>query len=51
MRNEPAELPRIGAELAELRGIAVAELAAATQRQCRIAALPRLARRCAEDGA
>ena len=40
-RNEPGELPRIGAELAALRGIAPAELALATTRNA-IAALPRL---------
>jgi TatD DNase family protein len=41
-RNEPAELPRIGATLAALRGLPVAELAAAT---CATAwrVLPRLA--------
>jgi TatD DNase family protein len=42
MRNEPAELPRIGAELATLRGIAPGELAAATTANA-CAALPRLA--------
>jgi len=42
MRNEPAELPRIGAELARLRGLTPAELAAATRANA-IAALPRLA--------
>jgi TatD DNase family protein len=41
-RNEPAELPRIAAALAELRGIALDELAAATSRNA-VAALPRLA--------
>jgi TatD DNase family protein len=41
-RNEPAELPRIGAVLAGLRGIAPQELAAATTRNA-CAALPRLA--------
>jgi TatD DNase family protein len=41
-RNEPAELPRIGAVLAGLRGLPVAELAAATSANAR-AALPRLA--------
>ncbi|MBS0436567.1 MAG: TatD family hydrolase [Proteobacteria bacterium] len=41
-RNEPAELPRIGALLAGLRGMAVAEFAAATAANAR-AALPRLA--------
>jgi len=40
-RNEPGELPRIGAELAALRGIAVDALAAATTANAR-AALPRL---------
>ena len=40
-RNEPGELPRIGAELAALRGISPDELAAATTRNA-IAALPRL---------
>ena len=39
--NTPAELPRIGAEMAALRGIAVDELAAATTANAR-AALPRL---------
>lgn len=42
MRNEPAELPRIGAELAALRGLAPEALAAATTANAR-AALPRLA--------
>jgi len=42
MRNAPAELPRIGAELAGLRGIAVDALAAATTANA-LAALPRLA--------
>jgi TatD DNase family protein len=41
-RNEPAELPRIGAELAALRGLPVAALAAATAANT-AAALPRLA--------
>lgn len=41
-RNEPAELPRIAAELARLRGIAPERLAAATQANAR-AALPKLA--------
>lgn len=41
-RNEPAELPRIAAELAALRGIGVDVLAAATEANAR-AALPRLA--------
>ena len=41
MRNEPGELPRIGAVLAELRGVDVAVIAAATSANAR-AALPRL---------
>ena len=41
-RNEPAELPRIGAELAALRGMPVDELAQATTDNA-MAALPRLA--------
>jgi TatD DNase family protein len=41
-RNEPAELPRIGAALAGLRGLAVDEFARATSANAR-AALPRLA--------
>ena len=40
-RNEPAELPRIGAVLAELRGWTLAQTAAATVANAR-AALPRL---------
>lgn len=40
-RNEPGELPRIGAELAILRGMDAADLAGATTRNA-IAALPRL---------
>jgi TatD DNase family protein len=48
MRNEPAELAAIGAELARLRGADVAELAAATRANA-CAALPRLAA-LAEDG-
>ena len=40
--NSPAELPRIGAELAALRGIRVEDLAATTTRNAQ-AALPRLA--------
>ncbi len=40
-RNEPGELPAIGAVLAELRGLQADELAAATARNAR-AALPRL---------
>ncbi|RZT97855.1 TatD family hydrolase [Rivibacter subsaxonicus] len=41
-RNEPAELPRIAAVLAEVRGIGLDALAAATEANVR-AALPRLA--------
>ncbi len=41
-RNEPCELPRIGAELARLRGIDAPELARATSENAQ-AALPRLA--------
>ena len=41
-RNEPAELPRIGQELARLRGIEPAELAEATTRNA-VQALPGLA--------
>lgn len=41
-RNEPAELPRIGAALAQLRGIAPEALADATTRNA-LQALPRLA--------
>jgi TatD DNase family protein len=40
-RNEPGELPRIGAELASLRGLSVDALANATNRNT-LAALPRL---------
>ena len=40
-RNEPGELPRIGAVVAALRGISVDELAAATTRNAQVA-LPRL---------
>lgn len=40
-RNEPAELPRIAAELAQLRGLPVADLAAQTTRNA-LQALPRL---------
>jgi TatD DNase family protein len=43
-RNEPGELPRIAATLAELRAISPAELATATTANAR-AALPRLASR------
>lgn len=42
VRNEPAELPRIAAAIAELRGIDVVELAAITSANAR-AALPGLA--------
>ncbi len=42
-RNEPGELPRIAATLAELRGLSLDELAAATTANAR-AALPGLAR-------
>ena len=41
-RNEPGELPRIAATLAELRGLTLEQLAAATSANAR-AALPRLA--------
>lgn len=41
-RNEPAELPRIGAELARMRGLAPGDVASATSANVR-AALPRLA--------
>ena len=41
-RNEPGELPRIARTLAQLRGLPLGELAAATSRNAR-AALPRLA--------
>jgi TatD DNase family protein len=41
-RNEPAELPRIAQVLAQLRGIALEELAAATSRNA-VEALPKLA--------
>jgi TatD DNase family protein len=41
-RNEPCELPRIGAELARLRGMELSVLALATSRNA-LAALPRLA--------
>ena len=40
-RNEPGELPRIGAELAALRGLSADALAEATSRNA-LAALPRL---------
>ena len=42
-RNEPAELPRIAAVVAQLRGIGAGELAQATARNA-IEALPRLGR-------
>ena len=42
MRNESAELPRIGAELATLRGVSAGELAAATSANA-LRSLPRLA--------
>ena len=41
-RNEPGELPRIGADVAALRGIPVADLATATTHNA-IGALPRIA--------
>ncbi|WP_296001620.1 TatD family hydrolase [Rugamonas sp.] len=41
-RNSPDQIPRIGAVLAELRGIAIDEVAAATSANAR-AALPRMA--------
>ncbi|MEG1056430.1 MAG: TatD family hydrolase, partial [Janthinobacterium sp.] len=40
-RNSPEELPRIGAVLAELRGLDIAQVAAATSANAR-AVLPRL---------
>jgi TatD DNase family protein len=40
-RNEPGELPRIGSELAALRGMSPADLATATRRNA-VEALPRL---------
>ncbi|MEO5843335.1 MAG: TatD family hydrolase [Caldimonas sp.] len=49
MRNEPAELARIGAELAALRGEPVEAFAAATTANA-IASLPRLAGLLAETG-
>ncbi len=42
-RNEPGELPRIAASLAELRGLSLGELALATSANARVA-LPGLAR-------
>ena len=47
-RNEPAELPRIAATLAALRGWTLAETAAVTSANA-LAALPRLAPLCAEE--
>ena len=44
-RNEPAELPRIGAQLAALRGLSTEALAAATTRNA-LDALPRLRALC-----
>ncbi|MDP1999466.1 MAG: TatD family hydrolase [Rhodoferax sp.] len=44
-RNEPAELPRIGAELARLRGLSTEAIAAATTRNA-LDALPRLRALC-----
>ena len=41
-RNEPAELPRIAQQVAELRGISAADLATATRHNA-ISALPKLA--------
>jgi TatD DNase family protein len=41
-RNSPAELPRIAAQLAELRGLGLADLQATTRANA-LAALPRLA--------
>ncbi|WP_374664132.1 TatD family hydrolase [Ramlibacter sp.] len=49
-RNEPAELPRIGAVLAGLRGLPVEALAEATTRNA-CAALPRLGALLAQQGA
>jgi len=49
MRNASAELPRIAAELAALRGIATEALAAATTANA-FTALPRLAA-CTEERA
>ena len=46
MRNEPAELPRIGASLATLRGWSTDETAERTTRNAR-EAMPRLAAACA----
>jgi TatD DNase family protein len=48
MRNEPAELAPIGAELARLRGSDVADFAAATRANA-LAALPRLAGLAEDD--
>lgn len=47
-RNTPAQLPRIAAELASLRGAPLAELAATTRANV-LAALPRLAASVAPD--
>jgi TatD DNase family protein len=49
-RNEPAQLPRIAALIAGLRGCSVAELAATTRTNT-LAALPRLAASCTPAGA
>ncbi|WP_416761403.1 TatD family hydrolase [Roseateles sp. So40a] len=49
-RNEPGELPRIGADLAALRGWTPEEAAAVTSRNAR-AALPGLQRLAGEDAA
>ena len=48
-RNEPAELPRIAATLAGLRGWSLAETAARTTRNA-LAALPRLGALLADEG-
>ncbi|MES6442988.1 hypothetical protein U6O35_12175, partial [Cutibacterium acnes] len=48
-RNTPAELPRIGAVLAPLRGLTPGELAQATTANA-CAALPRLAAWLAREG-
>ncbi len=48
-RNEPGELPAIGAVLAQLRGVGLRELAAVTTRNA-CAALPRLAPLLPADG-
>jgi TatD DNase family protein len=49
MRNDPAELARIGSELARLRGVAADAFAAATSDNAG-RSLPRLAALCAERG-